>query len=268
MKNYLLILIASIFLLASCNTPSNKKAGEKSAAKDSLKSAACCVKGAMNALTDAERAQDWILLFDGKSGNGWRGYNKKEFPKGWIIEADALKCKGAGNGEAGGIEGGDIIYDRKFSNFDLKLEWKISEGGNSGIFYLAKEVEGWEIYRTAPEMQVLDNDRHIDSNLGKDGNRKAGSLYDLIPAKPQNTKPAGQWNSVEIICYQGTVVHKQNGETVLEYHLWTPEWKALVKGSKFPGYNPDFANVAKEGFIGLQDHGNDVWFRNIKIRPL
>lgn len=267
MKNYVFVLIASVFLFSSCNT-SNKKAGNKVTSKDSLKSAACCVKGPLNTLTDAEKAQDWILMFDGKSSDGWRGYNKKVFPAGWKIEDGTLKCQASGRGEAGGIDGGDIIYDKKFSNFDLKLEWKISEGGNSGIFYLAKEVEGWEIYRTAPEMQVLDNDRHIDSNLGKDGNRKAGSLYDLIPAKPQNAKPAGEWNSVEIICYQGTVVHKQNGETVLEYHLWTPEWNALVKGSKFPALNPDWANVAKEGFIGLQDHGGDVWYRNLKIRPL
>ena len=268
MKNYVFVLIALVFLFSSCNT-SNKKAGNKVTSKDSLKSAACCDKGAMNTLTDAEKAQDWILMFDGKTSDGWRGYNKKAFPTGWKIEDGTLKCQASGRGEAGGIDGGDIIYDtKKFSNFDLKLEWKISEGGNSGIFYLAREVEGWEIYRTAPEMQVLDNDRHIDSNLGKDGNRKAGSLYDLIPAKPQNTKPAGQWNSVEILCYQGTVVHKQNGETVLEYHLWTPEWNALVKGSKFPALNPDWAKVAKEGFIGLQDHGGDVWFRNLKIRPL
>ena len=247
MKNYVLVLIASVFLFSSCNMQSKKKGGEKATSKDSLKNAACCDKGAMNTLTDAEKAQDWILMFDGKTSDGWRGYNKKTFPAGWIIEDGAFKCKGSGNGEAGAIDGGDVIYDKKFSNFDLKLEWKISQGGNSGIFYLAREVEGWKIYRTALEMQVLDNDRHIDSNLGKDGNRKAGSLYDLIPAKPQNTKPAGQWNSVEIICYQGTVVHKQNGETVLEYHLWTPEWNDLVKNSKFPSLNPDYANVAKEG---------------------
>lgn len=268
MKNYLSVFIVSIFLFANCNTQPKKKTDDKGSSKDSLKNAACCDKGAMNTLTDAEKAQDWILMFDGKTSNGWRGYNKKDFPAAWQIEDGTLKLKGSGNGEAGATDGGDIIFDRKFSNFDLKLEWKISEGGNSGIFYLGKEVEGWPIYKTAPEMQILDNDRHLDSNLGKDGNRKAGSLYDLIPAKPQNTKPAGQWNSVEILCYQGTVVHKQNGETVLEYHLWTPEWNALVKGSKFPGLNPDWANVAKEGLIGLQDHGGDVWFRNIKIRPL
>ncbi|MCE1199876.1 MAG: DUF1080 domain-containing protein [Marinilabiliales bacterium] len=224
---------------------------------------------AMNTLSEAEAAQGWLLLFNGKTGEGWRGVNKKDFPAGWVVDDNALKCVGSGNGEAGAANGGDILYaTRKFSNFDLKIEWKISPGGNSGIFYLGDEVKGKEIWRSAPEFQVLDNDRHPDALLGKDGNRKAGSLYDLIPAKPQNTKPAGEWNSAEIICYQGTVVHKQNGETIVEYHLWTPEWNEMVKNSKFPSYNKNWANVPKEGYIALQDHGNDVWFRNIKIRPL
>ena len=213
-------------------------------------------------------AEVWTTLFDGTSTEGWRGYNKTTFPEqGWEIVDGTLHCIGSGRGEAGG-GGGDIIYDKKFSNFDLKLEWKISEGGNSGIFYLAQEVPGWEIWRTAPEMQVLDNERHPDAQAGKDGNRQAGSLYDLIPAVPQNARPAGEWNTAEIKVYKGSVWHIQNGETVLEYHLWTPEWNDLVAGSKFPALNPDWANVASEGYIGLQDHGDDVWYRNIKIREL
>jgi len=117
-------------------------------------------------------------------------------------------------------------------------------------------------------MQVLDNDNHPDAMLGKDGNRKAGSLYDLIPAKPQNAKPYGQWNTSEIICFKGTIVFKQNGATVVEFHLWTDDWKKLVKDSKFPELNPNWADVAKEGYIGFQDHGDDVWYRNIKIKSL
>lgn len=226
-------------------------------------------KEKMNQLSKKEKKQGWILLFDGKTAEGWRGYNMTYFPSGWIIDNGSLKCNDSGRGEAGATNGGDIIYSgEKFSNFDLKIEWKISEGGNSGIFYLGKEVAGWKIFKTCPEMQVLDNERHPDALLGENGNRKAGSLYDIIPANPQNAKPAGEWNSVEIICYQGTVVHKMNGESILEYHLWTPEWYEMVKTSKFPTLNPDWANIAKEGIIGLQDHGNDVWFRNIKIRKL
>jgi len=221
-----------------------------------------------NELTPAEIADGWVLLFDGKTFNGWRGYDKTTFPdSGWVIADSALHCLESGMGEAGGL-GGDIIYDKKFKNFDLKLDWKISEGGNSGVFYLAQEVPGWPIWKTAPELQVLDNEKHPDAKLGKDGNRQAGSLYDLIPAKPQNAKPVGQWNSVEIMVWDGTVVHKINGETVLEYHLWTPDWNNLVAGSKFPELNPDWAKVAKEGYIGLQDHGDAVWYRNIKIKEL
>jgi hypothetical protein len=210
--------------------------------------------------------EGWKVLFDGTSTDGWRNYGAETFPEeGWVIEDGALKCIGAGTGEAGG-KGGDIIYNQMFKDFNLKLEWKISEGGNSGIFYLAQELPGEKIWKSAPEMQILDNDKHIDSNLGKDGNRKAGSLYDLIPANPQNAKPVGEWNEVEIIVYQGTVIHKMNGEVVLEYHLGTPDWDKLIAESKFADF-PEFGKY-REGFIGLQDHGNDVWFRNIMIKDL
>lgn len=222
-----------------------------------------------NTLTDKEVEEGWVLLFDGESAGKWRGYGKDNFPGGWKIVDGTMQCVGSGRGEAGAAEGGDIIYDRKFSNFHLKLDWKISEGGNSGIFYLGQEnPELGPIWKTAPEMQVLDNEKHPDAKAGKDGNRQAGSLYDLIPAVPQNAEPAGEWNSVEIKVYKGSVWHYMNGEVVLEYHLWTPEWNELIAGSKFPEYNPDWANVASEGFIGLQDHGDDVWYRSIKIKEL
>ena len=220
---------------------------------------------AQNKLTKKEKKEGWVLLFNGKSTEGWRGNNRPDFPKGWEIADGTLHCKGSGQGEAGAHDGGDILYDKKFSNFRLKLEWKISSGGNSGIFYLGKEVQGWPIYKTAPEMQVLDNAKHPDARAGKDGNRMAGSLYDLIPANPQNTKPAGEWNEVEIEVFKGSVWHRQNGKTVLEYHLWTDDWNKLVAESKFPALNPDWANVPKSGVIALQDHGDDVWYRNIKI---
>lgn len=232
----------------------------------SCKSKAPKEGGTVKVETTAPQADEgWVVLFDGTSTAGWRGYGKDKFPEqGWVIEDGALKCIGSGQGEAGG-KGGDIIYDKKFKDFRLKLEWKISSGGNSGIFYLAEENEN-PIWQSAPEMQVLDNAKHPDALLGKDGNRQAGSLYDLIPAKPQNSKPAGEWNEVEIMVYQGTVVHKMNGETVLEYHLGTPDWDALIANSKFKPY-PLFGKY-REGYIGLQDHGNDVWYRNIKILEL
>lgn len=220
---------------------------------------------ALNTLTPAEAKDGVILLFDGKTTDQWRGYEKTDFPKGWNIEDNAIHCIGSGKGEAG--QGGDIITREKFKNFELTLEWKISEGGNSGIFYLAQEIPGEPIWKSAPEMQVLDNAKHPDARLGVDGNRQAGSLYDLIPAKPQNAKPAGEWNTVKIVVYRGTVVHYQNGVQVLEYHLWTDDWKKMCANSKFKDYKW-FVDTAPEGYIGLQDHGDDVWFRNIKIRKL
>ena len=222
-----------------------------------------------NTLTEAEIEEGWVLLFDGETSEGWRGYGKDHFPSAWEVVDGTIPMIGSGRGEAGAAEGGDILFDKEYENFTVKLEWKVSEGGNSGIFYLGQESDELDyIWKTAPEMQVLDNEKHPDAQLGKDGNRQAGSLYDLIPAKPQNARPVGEWNEVEIIVYKGTVVHKQNGEAVVEYHLWTPEWEELVAGSKFPGLNPDWANVASKGYFGLQDHGDDVWFRNIKIKEM
>ena len=222
-------------------------------------------KTAMNSLSKEEMKDGTILLFDGKTTDMWRSYGKQTFPAGWVIEDGAIKCLGSGKGEAG--QGGDIITKEKFGNFELTLEWKISEGGNSGIFYLAQEIEGDPIWKSSPEMQVLDNAKHPDSKMGVDGNRQAGSLYDLIPAKPQNAKPAGEWNTVKIMVYKGTVVHYQNGAQVLEYHLWTDDWKKMCANSKFKDYT-NFVNTATEGYIGLQDHGDDVWYRNIKIKKL
>ena len=215
-------------------------------------------------LTDQEKQEGFVLLFDGSSSEGWRGYKKDVFPERWVIEDGTLHFNPDAEGKRG-----DIIYDKKFSNFHLKIDWKIAEGGNSGIFYLGAENEKFRaIYATAPEMQVLDNEKHPDAKAGKDGNRKSGSLYDLIPAVPQNSNGAEQWNTAEVIIKDGHVIHMQNGVKVVEFDYGTPEWNELVAGSKFPGINPDWANLQEEGYIGLQDHGNHVWFRNIKIKEL
>ncbi len=227
----------------------------------------------LNGSAQKEKASDskkldagFVSIFDGKTSTGWRGYDKPTFPKeGWNVVDGTLHCIGSGTGEAG--NGGDIIDDKKLTNFELDLEWKISEGGNSGIFILAQELPGEPIWKSAPEMQILDNERHPDAKLGVDGDRMAGSLYDLIPAKPQNTKPAGQWNHVHILVYKGTVVYSQNGANVVEYHLWTEDWHKMIANSKFKDYKW-IMDPAKEGYIGLQDHGDDVWFRNIKLKIL
>lgn len=227
----------------------------------------------------------YIVIFDGKDFTGWRGYGKDVVPKKWVIEDGAIKFNGSGGGEAQEGDGGDLIFDHKFKNFELVLDWKISKGGNSGIFYLAQEVTTTDkegnvktepIYISAPEYQVLDNANHPDAKLGKDNNRQSASLYDMIPAVPQNQKPFGEWNTAKIMVYKGTVVHGQNNENVVEYHLWTPQWTEMLQASKFSQEKWPLAfellnncgGPNREGFIGLQDHGDDVWYRNIKIKVL
>lgn len=212
---------------------------------------------APNTLSEQEKEEGFVLLFDGETTTGWRSYNGDSFPaSGWVVEDGTLRF-------TAGARAGDIVYDQSFRDFHLKVDWKVSEGGNSGIFYLGREIQGRPIWHTAPEFQILDNDRHPDANQGVDGNRKAASLYDILPADPQNTRPAGEWNQAEIIVYRGSVFHRQNGEDVLEYQLGTPAWEEMVINSKF---DVDLFGKYIEGVIGLQDHGDDVWFRSIKIR--
>lgn len=228
----------------------------------------------------------YIVLFDGKTFEGWRGYGKDHVPAKWTIEDGAIKFNGSGGGEAQDGEGGDIIFASKFKNFELELEWKVSKGGNSGIFYLAQEIESKDaegnarmepIYISAPEFQVLDNENHPDAKLGATlGIRQAASLYDMIPAEPQNAKPHGEWNKAKIMVYKGTVVHNQNDANVVEYHLWTQQWTDMLQASKFSEKKWPIAfellnncgGEKREGYIGLQDHGDDVWFRNIRVKVL
>lgn len=261
------LIMALFFSVVGCGEKKKKADADNRKERKEIKEAQNTA--AINELSEKEKEEGWKLLFDGESTKGWRGYNKDGFPdRGWTVENGTLALKGSGAGEAGGA--GDIIYDEQFKDFELSLEWKISEGGNSGIFYLAQEIEGQPIWKSAPEMQVLDNEKHPDARLGKNGNRKSGSLYDLIPADPQNAKPVGQWNTVSIMVYRGTVVHSMNGENVVEYHLWTEDWKNMIENSKFAGWE-DFINAGGEdhkGYIGLQDHGDKVQFRNIKIKEL
>ena len=227
----------------------------------------------------------YYVLFDGTSLNGWRGYGKDNVPSRWTVEDGCIKFSGTGTGEGQTGEGGDLIFARKFKNFILELEWKVSKGGNSGIFYLAQEVktvredgsEKYEpIYISSPEYQVLDNANHPDAFLGVDGNRQSASLYDMIPAKPQNSNAFGEWNKAKIMVYKGSVVHGQNDANVVEYHLWTDQWTQMLQASKFSQEKWPLAfellnncgGENHEGYFGLQDHGDDVWYRNIRIKVM
>ena len=227
-------------------------------------------------------AEGFHVIFNGNEKmQGWRGYGKDHIPARWSVEDGCIKFAGSGGGEAQTGEGGDLIFAHKFKNFMFEMEWKVSKGGNSGIFYLSQEIKNEAgkfepIYLSAPECQVLDNVNHPDAMLGKDGNRQSSSLYDMIPAKPQNSNPAEEWNKVRIMVYKGTVVHTQNGENVVEYHLWTPQWTEMLQASKFSaekwpmGFEllNNCGGENHEGYIGIQDHGDDVWYRNIRVKVL
>lgn len=197
--------------------------------------------------------ESWIDLLQGDTLEHWRGYSSEDIPAGWEVDNGTLMFSPGK---------GDLVTRESFKNFELQLEWKISEGGNSGVLYLA-QLSDDPIYYSAPEMQILDDDRHQD---GKDPLTSAGANYALHPAPRGVVAPAGDWNTVRIRHQDGQVEHWLNGEKIVEYTLGSADWESRVAASKFSEW-PDYGR-AREGFIGLQDHGNNVWFRNIRIRRL
>jgi hypothetical protein len=220
----------------------------------------------VNTLSSQEKKAGWELLFNGKDFKGWRQCNGTAMPVNWVIEEDAMKVfTGEGKKPGSGSDGDIVFADRKFKNFELSIDWKASKAANSGIFFNVREVPGKPVYYAAPEVQVLDN---VDATDNKLANHLAGSLYDMIAADPKTVHPAGEWNTIVIKMENGKVTHTQNGVKVVEYTMWTPEWDAAVAKSKFKTFPGWTEGIAKEGLIGLQDHGYPVWFRNIKIREL
>ncbi len=211
---------------------------------------------ATNSLTSEERAEGWELLFDGNSLDHWRGFKQQVVPGGWLIRGGAIHFSGF-------ARAGDIITKEQYQDFELKLEWRVSQGGNSGIFFHVSEEDFAHAWETGPEMQVLDDDGHKD---GSKPETRAGTNYALHPLSKEVTKPAGEWNQVGLVVNGARVEHWMNGEKVVEYELWSEDWKERVAKSKFaamPAYGQ-----SKTGHIALQDHGDPVWFRGIKIRRL
>jgi hypothetical protein len=206
-----------------------------------------------NSLTAAEKAEGWKLLFDGKTTAGWRAFKAPTPPTGWRAVAGELIRQD---------KGGDLMTAEQFDNFELRLEWKLTKNGNSGIMFRVTD-QGNQTYETGPEFQILDNAGHKD---GKDPMTSAGSNYAMHPPVRDVTRPIGEWNEVRLIVNGAHVEHWMNGVKLLEYELWSEDWDKRLKASKFakmPGYGR-----ARRGHLVLQDHGDLVSFRNVKIKPL
>ena len=226
-----------------------------------------------NSLTQEEKEQGWELLFDGKSHDKWRGAHKDKFPeKGWIVHNASLTVVESGGGEA--AYGGDIVTKKEYSDFELQLDFRLTEGANSGIkYYVTENEEGHEGSALGLEYQILDDKRHPDAKRGRNGNRTLASLYDLMPAaKDKDPNPVGEWNHARIVAKDNHIEHWLNGDKVLEYERGSKEFRKFIEMSKysdpaFSGYGGRFGE-AEKGHILLQDHGNRVSFRNIKIREL
>jgi hypothetical protein len=204
-----------------------------------------------NSLTTAERAAGWRLLFDGATTKGWRGYGKKAMPGGWQVRDGALTRAHAA---------GDIVTAARFGDFELLIDWKISKGGNSGIFYRVEEDPRAPAYHSGPEFEIRDNAYWLDDPF------KTGAAYGLYAPQPDASQPVGYWNRTRIVARGNHVEHWLNGVRVVAYDLHSPDWNERLRKSKFD-QRPRYGRV-RTGHLGLQDHGDPVWFRNIKLGPL
>ncbi|WP_370453823.1 DUF1080 domain-containing protein [Proteiniphilum sp. X52] len=219
-----------------------------------------------NTISEREAAEGWKLLWDGKTTEGWRGAKLDHFPqKGWSIDNGVLKVHKSGGGES--TNGGDIVTTRPYKNFMLKVDFRITEGANSGIkYFVDTNLNKGEGSAIGCEFQILDDKSHPDAKLGVEGNRTLGSLYDLIPAPKDKPFRGGFFNTAMVIVKGNHVEHWLNGVKIIEYQRNNQMWEALVNYSKYKDW-PNFGN-AQEGLILLQDHGDEVWFQNIKIKEL
>lgn len=208
-----------------------------------------------------KKEANWTVLFDGSSFDNWKNYLGKEVSSNWIIDDNAMMLDSADHSN-------NIITKAKFTNFELSLEWKIAEGGNSGIFWgVAEKEELSQAYLTGPEIQVLDNERHPDAKANPKYHQ-AGALYDMVQPKHDVCKPAGEWNhcllKVNHKTNKGSVT--LNGTVIVEFPVHGEGWNKLVSNSKFKTW--EHFGKYQTGHIGLQDHGDKVWYRNIKIKEL
>lgn len=259
MRLFLAALAVSV--LAGCQLNSSKTDDSKTG--DTVTTASNA-SAAPNTLTDAQKQEGWQLLFDGQTTKGWHVYNHKTDGSAWKVADGALYLDTTQKKDWQVVGGGDIVTDDEFENYHFMVDWKIAKNGNSGIIFNINEDPKYEhTWHTGPEMQVLDDAGHSDAKIIK---HRAGDLYDLISSSPETVKPAGEWNHVEIISNNGNLEFHLNGTKVLSTTMWDDNWKKMIANSKFKDM-PGFGTF-KKGRIGLQDHGNMVWFRNIMIKKL
>jgi len=236
---YTTIIVSCLALLGVCSSEAGQEDGPSQAA-----------------------VAEWIILFNGEDLDGWRSYGEAAPRPAWIVEDGAIVLDA--DESTSSVTGGDLITVGQYENFELELEWKISRGGNSGIFFGVQEIEGQRVaYETGVEMQILDNDNHID---GEKPETSAGSCYALYPATIDVVRPVGEYNKVRMVVRDGSVEHWLNGEKIVEYNMGSEDWAARVAASKFSDWQ-HFARYSK-GHIALQDHTDRVWFRNIRLREL
>ena len=210
----------------------------------------------------AEASGEWMELFNGENLDGWRGFQGEAPGAEWVVEDGALVLDVPEGTEE--RTAGDLITERQFENFELELEWKVSEGGNSGIFFGVREIPGQaEAYETGIEMQVLDDERHPD---GRNPATSAGACYDLYAPEGKQLRPAGEYNAVRLVVNDGHVEHWLNGRKIVEYQIGSADWNERIENSKFADWE-HFARY-RRGHIGLQDHTARVWFRNIRLREI
>lgn len=259
-------LFAGVALLAMLLPMSCQKSTPTQETPPADTTATAVVTPTENSLTEQEKSEGWQLLFDGSSLDGWKRYNADSIGPLWAVKDGAIVGDGKGLTEGTANVGGSLMTTRQFGNFELIADWKISEGGNSGILYhVIEKPEYKHDYETGPEVQVMDDAGWKGEKLREE--QKAGGNYDMFPA-PATKKlmPVGEWNTVRIIYNNGHVEHWLNGEKVVEFEESSPEYQTNYKKSKwvkYPGWNK-----SKTGAISLQDHGAAVYYRNVKIKEL
>lgn len=253
------LLAAALLAVAACGGPDGSAAdadvdggaGAEVASADAV---------APNTLTEAERADGWALLFDGRTTDGWRRYGGTGVPETWIVRDGELTLQTSG----GNMDGGDIVTTEEFTDFELVFDFKVGPSGNSGVFYRVQEHEGYGLWQVAPEYQVLDDPAYPASDEWDPRTHRTGENYDLHATEDRPVRPIGEWNTGRIVVDGTRVEHWLNGVMTVSYELYSPDWEARVAASKFATEDP-YAR-APSGAIGLQDHGTPVWYRNLKIR--